>query len=232
MLRAILFDLDGLLTDTETLHCKAYQQALAEAGYVLTEEDFFQHWVRDGLAIADLCKIRRIGKSPQELHDRKIGIYRHLVRTELRPMPGALEFLARVHGKKMLALVTASAKEAADVVLDTLGIRGYFDVVLTAQDVVRRKPHPDLFLKAAELLGLPPSDCLVLEDAEKGIVAAHAAGMRSIAVPTTHTRDNDFSLATYVVASLSEIPEEWLDLKKPEATPQSGVATTRSQSSE
>jgi beta-phosphoglucomutase-like phosphatase (HAD superfamily) len=78
--------------------------------------------------------------------------------------------------------------------------------------VERRKPHPEAFLKAAELLGVLPADCLVLEDAEKGIVAAHAAGMRSIAVPTSHTRHNDFSLATHVVAPLNEIPDEWLEI--------------------
>ena len=212
MIAALLFDLDGLLTDTETLHCKAYQLTLAEAGYILTEEEFFQHWVRDGLAIVDLCKVRRIAWGPKELHDRKVGIYQHLVRTELRAMPGALEFLARVYGKKPLALVTASARESADAVLDTLNIRRYFDVVLTADDVVRRKPHPEMFLKAAELLRFSPGDCLVLEDAEKGIVAAHAAGMRSIAIPTAHTRHNNFSLATHIVSSLNEIPEEWLGI--------------------
>ncbi|MCL2639971.1 MAG: HAD family phosphatase [Phycisphaerales bacterium] len=212
MIAALLFDLDGLLTDTETLHCKAYQLTLAEAGYTLTTEEFFQHWVRDGLAIADLCKIRPIATPSKKLHDRKVTIYQHLVRTELQPMPGALAFLAHVHGQKPLALVTASAKESADAVLDTLQIRHYFDAILTANDVTYRKPHPEAFLKAAAQLHVPPTDCLVLEDAEKGIIAAHAAGMQSIAIPTTHTRHNNFSLATHIVSSLTAIPDTWLEI--------------------
>src|ERR1035437_2895837 len=129
MIAAILFDLDGLLTDTETLHCRAYQRALEEVGYTLTEREFFEHWVRDGLAIADLCRLRAIGHEPGDLHKRKMVFYRELVRTDLVAMPGAMEMLRRVKGRRKLALVTASAKEAADAVLDTLGIRECFDVV-------------------------------------------------------------------------------------------------------
>ena len=212
MIAAILFDLDGLLSDTETLHCRSYQRALQEVGYTLTEREFFEHWVRDGLAIADLCRLRGIGHEPRDLHKRKMIFYREFVRKELVAMPGAIEILRRVRGRKKLALVTASAKEAADSVLDTLQIREYFDVVLTAADVARRKPHPDLFLKAAELLKVLPDQCVVLEDAAKGIIAAAAAGMQSIAVPTGHTKENDFSKATHVVESLSEISDEWLGL--------------------
>jgi len=213
MITALLFDLDGLLTDTETLHCKAYQLTLAEAGYVLTVEEYFRHWVRAGLGVADLCRVRPIARGPRELHDRKAGVFQRLVREELQAMPGALGFLERVYGKKLMGLVTASAKESADAVLDTLGIRRYFDVVLTADDVVRRKPDPEGFLKAAELLGVLPEECVVLEDAERGVIAAHAAGMRVIAVPTEHTRHNDFSRAMHVVSSLSEISDAWLGIR-------------------
>lgn len=207
MIRAVVFDLDGLLSDTERLHCKAYQQALDELGVELGEAEYAEHWIRSGKGIVDFLKLRELAHEPAAVRRRKASLYRALVTECVQPMPGAVELLRRLHGKMPLALATSAYGDDARCVLRALDIEKYFDVIVSSDDVRRVKPHPDLFLLAAKKLGVAPSECVVLEDAEKGILAAASAGMKVIAVPTEHTRTNDFSRATWVVPSLDEVDE-------------------------
>jgi len=211
VITSIIFDLDGLLADTERLHCRAYQTALAEHGIELSESDYAEHWVRCGKGIVDWVDMHRLDLSPHALRLRKSEHYLALLRSSLRPMAGAMELLNAFHGSKKLALASSSYRDAVDGVLTGLNIGHFFQVIVTGLDVPRVKPAPDIFLKAAGQLGVPPSQCLVLEDAEKGVMAAHYAGMRCIAVPNEHTRHHDFSKATRVCASLSEVTLEFLD---------------------
>ncbi len=211
MIVAVVFDLDGLLTDTEKLHCKAYQQTFAEIGFQLREEQYLEHWVRSGQTIRHFVREHGIPHDPIRLRDRKSAIYEKLVKAELQPMPGALELLERLRGKKRMALATSSREGSAHCVLRVLGIAHYFELISTEGSVERLKPHPDIFLHVARALGVEPSVCVVLEDAEKGIRAAHAAGMKSIAIPTEYTRNNDFSLATRVLESLHNVTLDLLD---------------------
>jgi beta-phosphoglucomutase-like phosphatase (HAD superfamily) len=126
-------------------------------------------------------------------------------------MEGALELLKALHGTKKIALASSSYRDAVDGVLSGLNIAHFFEVIVTGLDVPRVKPAPDIFLKAASQMGVKPSECLVLEDAEKGVLAAYHAGMRCIVVPNEHTRHHDFSKATRVCASLAEVTPELLD---------------------
>jgi HAD superfamily hydrolase (TIGR01509 family) len=126
-------------------------------------------------------------------------------------MPGAIALVRALHGRKRLALATSSSLESAAMVVARVDVKRYFEVIATYKSAPRRKPHPDVLLYVAGRLAVPPSECVVLDDAEKGIVAAHAAGMRSIAVPTPDTRHNDFSKATLVVPSLEAISIELID---------------------
>jgi len=104
-----------------------------------------------------------------------------------------------------LALATASYRHDAEEIFSLTNIDRYFKHIITADDVSQTKPNPEAFLLAAQQLNIKPANALVLEDAEKGIIAAHKAGMYSIAVPTDYTRNNDFSLADKVVSNLGEV---------------------------
>ena len=210
MIAATIFDLDGLLADTECLHCRAYQMALSEHGIQLGDAEYAEHWVRFGNGIADWVALRGLSLDPQALRLRKASHYLDLLISSLRPMEGALELLELLHGKTRIALASSSYRDAVEGVVSGLGIARFFDVIVTGLDVPRVKPAPDIFLKAASDLGVPPSECLVLEDAEKGVIAAHRAGMRCIAVPNDYTRHHDFSLATKICSSLKEITPEVL----------------------
>lgn len=209
-LPAVIFDLDGLLADTECLHCRAYQLALLEHDIDLLEADYAEHWVRFGKGIADWLTARRLALDPHALRLRKAQYYSDLLVTSLRPMEGALELLEFFHRRTKIALASSSYRDAVDGVLAGLGIAHYFEVIVSGLDVEQVKPAPDIFLKAAHDLGVEPARCLVLEDAEKGVLAAHTAGMRCIAVPNRYTRHHDFSRATRICASLKEITAEFL----------------------
>jgi HAD superfamily hydrolase (TIGR01509 family) len=211
MITAVIFDLDGLLADTERLHCQAYQMALWEHGVSLSEADYVEHWVRCGKGIADWLDTHSLDLESQAVRARKSEHYLALLGSALRPMEGALELLKALHGTKKIALASSSYRDAVDGVLSGLNIAHFFEVIVSGLDVPRVKPAPDIFLKAASQMGVKPSDCLVLEDAEKGVLAAYHAGMRCIVVPNEHTRHHDFSKATRVCASLAEVTPELLD---------------------
>jgi HAD superfamily hydrolase (TIGR01509 family) len=210
MISAAIFDLDGLLADTECLHCRAYQLALSEHGVDLQDAEYAEHWVRYGNGIADWVSLRGLTLDPHALRLRKSSHYIDLLASSLRPMDGALELLELLHGKLRLALASSSYRDAVEGVVSGLGIGRFFEVIVTGLDVEHVKPAPDIFLKAARDLGVPPAECLVFEDAEKGVIAAHRAGMRCIAVPNDYTRHHDFSLATKICASLREVTPEVL----------------------
>ena len=211
MLSALIFDLDGLIADTERLHYQAYRQALSEMGVDLCESDYGEHWVRWGKGIAEWVATHGLALDSHALRQRKAQHYLDLLGSSLRPMEGALEVLAGFHRQMRMALASSSYRDAIDGVLAGLKIADFFEVIVSGLDVRRVKPEPDLFLKAARDLGVEPAQCLVLEDAEKGVLAAHRAGMRCIAVPNDYTRHHDFSAATTICSSLKEITPELIE---------------------
>jgi HAD superfamily hydrolase (TIGR01509 family) len=210
MISAVIFDLDGLLADTECLHCRAYQMALQEHGVQLEDDEYAEHWIRFGKGIADWMTMRGLLLDPHALRLRKAGHYLDLLASSLRPMDGALELLNALSGRTKIALASSSYRDAIDGVLAGLGIGHFFEVIVSGLDVAQVKPAPDIFLKAAAQLNVAPAECVVLEDAEKGVLAAHLAGMRCIAVPNDHTRHHDFAKATMICSSLKEITPELL----------------------
>jgi HAD superfamily hydrolase (TIGR01509 family) len=218
-LSALIFDLDGLLADTERLHCQAYQMTFLEHGITLQELDYCEHWVRFGRGITDWVTLNNLAIDPDALRLRKSEHYCALLNSSLCPMDGALELLDAFHGQIRLALASSSYRDAINGVLAGLNMAHFFDVVVSGLDVAAVKPAPDIFLKAAHDLGVRPEECIVLEDAEKGVLAAHSAGMRCIAVPNDYTRHHDFSRATRICSSLKEITAELLQSLEPLAIP-------------
>jgi beta-phosphoglucomutase len=211
MITTVIFDLDGLLADTEPLHCRAYQEALQSEGITLTETEYIEHWVREGKGIGDWLALRGLSLDPTALRLKKSKRFLELLPSLLRPMEGVLQLLEALCPVKTLALGSSSYRDAVEGVLAGLNIRHYFKAVVSGLDVPRVKPEPDIFLTAARRVGALPSECVVLEDAEKGIIAARRAGMHSIAVPTEYTRHHDFSEATLVCCSLNAITLELIN---------------------
>lgn len=210
MISTVIFDLDGLIADTEPLHCRAYQMAFAERGVGLNANEYAEHWVRNGKGIVDWVESRGLAVDPHGLRARKSEHYLTLLESSLRPMEGALELLGALKGIRRMALASSSYRDAIDGVLAGLQIAPYFEAIVSGLDVANVKPSPDIFLKAARDLAVDPAQCLVLEDAEKGVIAAHRAGMRCVAVPNDFTKHHDFSMATRVCSSLREVNFDFL----------------------
>lgn len=208
MIDAVIFDLDGLLLDSEPLWRRAEVEVFARAGLRITEDDCL---ATTGLRIDDAVRhwwSRHPGLSltVPEAVDAVLDRLVALVRGEGAAMPGAVEaveFVAR-RGVR-LGLASSSAPRVLDAALARLGLGGRFEVVQSAERERYGKPHPAVYLAAAERLGVAPTSCLAVEDSLNGLVAAKAARMRCLAVP--ERRDPRFALADLVLPSLTAFDE-------------------------
>jgi HAD superfamily hydrolase (TIGR01509 family) len=207
MSAGVIFDMDGVLVDSEEYWYRAYSQVMAEFGVSVTREVYAREWVSAGRGPEYACAtFPQITITPDEMRRRRLPIVRDLILREAPLMPGAVAALERLSARYPLALATNSSSEIVRPLFAKHGLERFFDGRLVTKESYRNaKPAPDAFLAAAAALGLPPSRCVVIEDAQKGVDAAHAAGARCIAVPNWWTRDNDFSTTDRVVASLDEV---------------------------
>ncbi len=205
MANMLIFDLDGLLADTERLHKKAYQTVFGGHGITITDAIYHRHWIEAGLGVGAFVEEHGLSVDADVIRREKAALYDRLVDSEATAMPGADALLASLSGRKTMGIATSSTTAAAGRVLAALNFTRHFGCVIGSDRVTRAKPFPDVFLAAAAELGADPGNCVVFEDTAKGIRAAAAAGMKSIAVPTALTRNADFSAATLVVASLQDV---------------------------
>jgi HAD superfamily hydrolase (TIGR01509 family) len=209
-IEAVIFDMDGLLVDTEPLHYEATNLVLKEYGKVLTPEvnqrfiglgdETFWSAVREDFGITD---------SVADLRGKRIGQMLRLIEAEpVVRMPGAAE-LVRGCSQRGYRVAVASSTPLQQVyaILESAAIREQFQVIVSGEmeEVARGKPAPDIFLHTSKLLEVVPERCLVFEDSSPGVIGASEAGMRAVAVPNEHTEGSDFSRAARVVESLEEI---------------------------
>ncbi len=202
---AILFDLDGVLIDSERLQHKAYGQVLARFGARITFDEFGMQWTGAGRGAEYAVERYQLPISAAELRAVKSAVYHQIVATELQPMPGAVAALERLAPHFPLAVATNSTRADVDFVMQRLHLADYFQAIVTRENYRHAKPAPDAFEAAAASLGFAPADCVVIEDAYKGIVAARRAGCRVVAVPNDYTRRNDFSASHMRLNSLDEL---------------------------
>ncbi|TMA38280.1 MAG: HAD family phosphatase [Deltaproteobacteria bacterium] len=210
MIRAVLFDLDGVLTDTERLHWTAYRRVLLDFGVDMDIEEYRRWFIARGIGPEYTCKTYRLPVAPDELRALKAPVYRTLLEEGVRPMPGAREALARLAPSHRLALATNTARVEVDLILGQLGLASFLRPTITREDYVRAKPAPDAYLAAVAALGLAAAECAVVEDTERGAAAALAAGIPVVAVPNDLTFDNDFTGCACRLASLDELTAELL----------------------
>ncbi|MHC4243831.1 MAG: HAD family hydrolase, partial [Planctomycetota bacterium] len=180
MISAVIFDLDGLLADTEKLHLSAYKTVFSELGFELSDQEYANHWIRDGQGTDAFVEKWQLDIDPDFVRNEKALIYKKLVSSSAEPMPGARELLRTLQGRKLMGLATSSHPKDAQAVINALDFEDFFSCVAAKFSVERIKPYPDIFLYVANEMNIPPENCLVLEDAEKGILAADAAGMNSL----------------------------------------------------
>jgi HAD superfamily hydrolase (TIGR01509 family) len=206
-IEAVIFDMDGVLVDSEPLHQETTRQVLAECGVEGRVDDPAFVGLTD-VEIFTIFRARHgLDPDPVTLSRRFSAVACAILREHARPLPGVPDVLhvLRAAGYR-LALASSATPEVIAATLEVLGIRELFEHAVSAADIGRGKPAPDVFVEAARRLGVAPGACLVIEDSRNGILAAQAAGMRRVAIPCPTTRNHDFSEADLVLASLLELP--------------------------
>lgn len=212
MIKAVIWDNDGVLVDTEELYFKATREALSEIGIDLTSELFAQISLKQGRSTFDLAAAQGVQpKLIARLRADRNRHYSNLLRNGVRVMDGVEDTLRQLHGKVLMAVVTSSLREHFEIMHSGTGLLHFFDFVLTSEDCEKLKPNPEPFLTAIVRSRFPPEHCLIVEDSERGLAAAVAAGMRCIIVPNRLTRSSDFSRAYRVVNSVREVTMEVLN---------------------
>jgi HAD superfamily hydrolase (TIGR01509 family) len=193
-IRAVVFDLDGLLVNTEDLYEQAGETVLRRRGKTYDadlREQMMGRPVVDAIQLMIDC--HSLPDTLEELMCECKDVLQEFMATSLATMPGVVEFLDDLAGAQIpVAVATSATPEYAEHVLTTLGLKHRFEFILTAADIERGKPNPDVYLLAAKRLGIPPAQMMVLEDSGNGCRAAVAAGAHTIAVPNRHTRDHKF----------------------------------------
>lgn len=200
MLRAILFDFDGVVADNEPIHLAMFQRVLGEIGLFLSKEEYYAHYLGydDKGCFAALLAAR--GRSAtaaviDDLVERKACAYLDSIQQHLVIFPGVRELVREAAGRLRLAIVSGALRHEIELILEQAGIRKPFDHITSAEEISRGKPDPEGFLHALAALNrtrpagdpeLTSEDCLVIEDSIPGIRAAHAAGMKVLAVANTH----------------------------------------------
>jgi HAD superfamily hydrolase (TIGR01509 family) len=205
---AVVFDLDGVLLDSEPLHYRAAARVFASAGKALGLDTYRRAIGRGALETWTEWKgAYSLPGSVSEL----IALDEHARLAEIRlgvdPIPEATLLARRLKARGMpLAIASSSTPETIDAELAGIGVTDVFSLRVSVEQVNRAKPEPDVYVRAAEILGVPPQCCLAIEDSPVGVQAAKAAGMTCFAVPTDWTRDGDFREADAVLASLRYFP--------------------------
>ncbi len=208
MIDAVVFDLDGVLLDSETVWDDVRETLVRERGgrwHERAQADMMgmssREWSRylhDELGLAE---------SPQELNDEVVSRMLVRYRDELPLIDGAVAAVERLAESFPLALASSSNRPLIDAVLATSGLARHFAATVSSEEVARGKPAPDVFLEAARRLGVAPARCAAVEDSANGLRAAHAAGMRVVALPNAHYPPgaDALALADVVLGSLDEL---------------------------
>jgi HAD superfamily hydrolase (TIGR01509 family) len=213
MIRGVLFDMDGVLVDSEEYICKAAMMMFLELGIKVMPEDFQQFvGMGENKYIGGVAEKYNISPDIIKVKARTYEIYEEIVKGRLEPLPGVHEFIARCRRKGLrLALATSADRVKMMVNLREIGLKAEtFDALVNGLDVERKKPFPDIYIKAANDIKLNPSECLVVEDALSGVRAARSAGCRCLAL-TTSFGPETFKEADWVCSTLKDAPEGAID---------------------
>jgi len=208
---AVIFDVDGVLVDSYDAHFQSWLLLCKERGLEMTEQQFIATFGRTSREIikelwGDQITTEAMGA---ETDDRKEGLFREILSNDFPGMDGAAELIDGLHDAGfLLALGSSGPPENVGLVLDAFGCRHRFKGIVTGVDVARGKPDPQVFLLGAERVGVAPERCVVIEDAPAGVAAAHAAGMKCVAVVSTGRVRERLAAADLTVDSLRELNAE------------------------
>jgi beta-phosphoglucomutase len=221
MLKAIIFDCDGVIADTEPLHLASFKEVLTEEGLSLSDEEYFSQYLalddRGCFTKAFSSHGKALSKEKLlELINRKAHYIEPVMQANLRLFPGIASFIECVSTKYPIAIASGARRQEIDLILRHGDLQTFFQVIVSTEDVANSKPHPEAFLKALNSLkeitnnSIEAKECLVIEDSVHGVQAAHAAGMRCLAVTNSYAEELLYE-ADATVNSLLDLSLEKLE---------------------
>jgi len=209
MIKAVLFDVDGVLLDSEEIHYEVEAAALRAFGVPATSEMIKKQYSGSRLDVEFPGIAKKFNKTIvfKEVLKKRDILLKDALKKGFPKAPFVDEMLSNLSKKYLLALATMGEKHFIGKEIERSNLQQYFKVSIFGEDVVNSKPDPEIFLKAAKLLGVTPLECVVVEDSKTGIKAGKNAGMIVIARIANHNQSTNFALADYVVNDLREIPK-------------------------
>jgi HAD superfamily hydrolase (TIGR01509 family) len=205
-IKAILWDNDGILVDTEKYYFQSTREFLATLGIDLTHELYLQISLKEGKSALDLALDR--GMTADEilaLRQQRDKRYIELLHQDIEIMAGVEEVLKALTPRYKMAVVTSSRRQYFDIIHTNTELLPFFDLILTREDYKNSKPDPEPYQLALEKLGITADEALVIEDSERGVTAAHRAGIRCAAIPNPLTRDGNFTLACCMLENCRQL---------------------------
>ncbi|MGB0369722.1 MAG: HAD family hydrolase [Opitutales bacterium] len=203
----ILWDNDGVLVDTERLYFEATRSVFHEQGVDLTMDLYFEYFLEGSRGTSRLARERGLSEDVlREMQHRRGLRYQEMLEREDLVIDGVRETLESLKTLYPMSIVTSAPREYFDSIHSRTGLLECFEFVIARGDYANSKPAPDPYLTAIERCGLPKSQCLAIEDSPRGLAAAQAAGIECWIIPNELTRRADFSAATRVLESISEVP--------------------------
>ncbi|HEY6953486.1 MAG TPA: HAD family phosphatase [Bacteroidota bacterium] len=207
MIKAILWDNDGILVDTERLYFRATQQTLATVGVHLTEEMYQDLFLVKAKGAWHLAEAKGIPKEDLDrLRADRGRLYLSMLEKGVKSIEGVEEVLRTLHGKYFMGVVTSSHREHFEAIHRSTGLMKYFSFALTSEDYEKFKPDPEPYLMAIRKSGFSANECVAIEDSERGLTSATGAGLRCFVIPTAMTRSQKFKGAYKILQSVREIP--------------------------
>jgi HAD superfamily hydrolase (TIGR01509 family) len=207
-IKAIFWDNDGVLVDTEKLYFEANRLTYLKRDVDLTEEIYIEYLLKKALGAWHL--LREKGCSEKEINlirEERNKLYSELLKEHAEPIDGVENVLKKFHGKIIMGVVTSSRKDHFESIHGRTGFKKYFDFILTSDDFEKVKPDPEPYLKALEISRMKKEDCIVVEDSERGLKAAVAAGIKCYIIPTHLTKNSNFTRAEKVLKNITEVIE-------------------------
>jgi len=209
MLKAVLFDMDGVIVDTEPLHCKAYYK-MFDAVNITVSNALYESFTGQSTSniCKQLCNHFNLSESPETLVQLKRDFFKELFFNDesLDLIDGVLELIKDYH-KNGITMVLASSASMGTInnIFNKFELNNYFIAKLSGADLKASKPHPEIFIKAAMASGYPKNECLVIEDSTNGIKAAKAAGIFCVAFKSPHSKNQEYTAATKIISNFEEI---------------------------
>ena len=213
LIRGVIFDMDGVLLESEPFLARAASMMFAEKGATVDPKEFAPYFgMGEDVLLGKTAEAHGVTLNLEADKARTYALYLEIVHGQIQALPGVVDFIATCKAKGLLIAVASSADRVkVEGNLREIDIPpSTFDIIVNGSEVANKKPAPDIFLEAAHRLGLDPSTCLVIEDAIVGVTAAKAAGARCLAVTTNFRRDQ-LRDADWVVVDLTEAPREVLE---------------------